>query len=39
MEAMVISVYLYNSEELASLLPDICVEPGEIRRIIVIGKR
>lgn len=33
-----ISVYFYDSEELGSLLPDLCVEPEEIRRIIEIGK-
>jgi hypothetical protein len=33
-----ISVYFYDSEELGSLLPNMCVEPGEIRRIIEVGK-
>ncbi|WP_097015326.1 hypothetical protein [Anaerocolumna aminovalerica] len=31
-----ISVYFYDSEKLGSLLPDMCVEPEEIRRMIEV---
>jgi hypothetical protein len=34
-----ISIYFYDSEGLGSLLPNMCVEPGEIRRVIEVRKQ